>query len=74
MRKRHMKRDKQRSDEAARRKRRLAEDIVVDGAKRGSGRHKRQRKLLNPIFSTKHMRDMLPIFYSIGRLVGYVRC
>ena len=27
------------------RKRRLAEDIVVDGAKRGNGRRKRQRKL-----------------------------
>ncbi|KAH9934006.1 cytochrome P450 [Epithele typhae] len=27
--------------------------------------HKRQRKLLNPVFSTNHMRDMLPIFYQI---------
>ncbi|EIM84937.1 cytochrome P450 [Stereum hirsutum FP-91666 SS1] len=28
--------------------------------------HRRQRKLLNPVFSTKHMRSMLPIFYGIG--------
>ncbi|KIP03908.1 hypothetical protein PHLGIDRAFT_94205 [Phlebiopsis gigantea 11061_1 CR5-6] len=45
MRKRDKKREKQRQEEATRRKRRLAEDTVVDGAKRGSGRHKRQRRL-----------------------------
>ncbi|CCM02691.1 uncharacterized protein FIBRA_04797 [Fibroporia radiculosa] len=27
--------------------------------------HRRQRKLLNPAFSTAHMRHMLPIFYQI---------
>ncbi|KAH9940844.1 cytochrome P450 [Epithele typhae] len=27
--------------------------------------HKQQRKLLNPVFSTNHMRHMLPIFYRI---------
>ncbi|CCM06150.1 uncharacterized protein FIBRA_09623 [Fibroporia radiculosa] len=27
--------------------------------------HRRQRKLLNPAFSTSHMRSMLPIFYRI---------
>ncbi|EPT05081.1 hypothetical protein FOMPIDRAFT_1045154 [Fomitopsis schrenkii] len=27
--------------------------------------HARQRKLLNPFFSINHMRDMLPLFYSI---------
>ena len=28
-------------------------------------RHRRQRRLLNPVFSIAHMRHMLPIFYSI---------
>lgn len=40
--------------------------------------HRRQRKMLNPVFSLKHMRDLLPIFYPIAyelrdvltRLVG----
>ncbi|TFK93403.1 cytochrome P450 [Polyporus arcularius HHB13444] len=27
--------------------------------------HRRQRKMLNPVFSTKHLRDMTPIFYSV---------
>ncbi|KAI0701721.1 cytochrome P450 [Earliella scabrosa] len=27
--------------------------------------HKRQRKMLNPVFSTKHLRDMMPIFYQV---------
>ncbi|KIM86621.1 hypothetical protein PILCRDRAFT_815850 [Piloderma croceum F 1598] len=27
--------------------------------------HKKQRKMLNPVFSAKHLRDMLPIFYEI---------
>ncbi|KII90987.1 hypothetical protein PLICRDRAFT_52656 [Plicaturopsis crispa FD-325 SS-3] len=27
--------------------------------------HRRQRKLLNPVFSIKHMRHMMPIFYDI---------
>ncbi|KAI0733510.1 cytochrome P450 monooxygenase [Fomitopsis betulina] len=27
--------------------------------------HRKQRKMLNPAFSTAHMRDMLPTFYSI---------
>ncbi|CCM02690.1 uncharacterized protein FIBRA_04796 [Fibroporia radiculosa] len=27
--------------------------------------HRRQRKLLNPAFSTTHMRSMLPIFYDV---------
>ncbi|EIM84951.1 cytochrome P450 [Stereum hirsutum FP-91666 SS1] len=27
--------------------------------------HRRQRKLLNPVFSTKHMKSMVPIFYTI---------
>ncbi|KAI0628906.1 cytochrome P450 [Trametes polyzona] len=28
--------------------------------------HKKQRKLLNPVFSIAHMRRMLPIFYQVG--------
>ncbi|KAI0336162.1 cytochrome P450 [Cubamyces sp. BRFM 1775] len=27
--------------------------------------HRRQRKMLNPVFSTKHLRDMTPLFYEI---------
>ncbi|KAJ7098557.1 cytochrome P450 [Mycena belliarum] len=27
--------------------------------------HKKQRKMLNPIFSTSHMRDITPIFYTV---------
>ena len=31
--------------------------------------HRRQRRLLNPVFSIAHMRHMLPIFYNItGKL------
>ncbi|KAL0954819.1 hypothetical protein HGRIS_003764 [Hohenbuehelia grisea] len=28
--------------------------------------HKRQRKMINPVFSAAHMREMLPIFYEIA--------
>ncbi|KAF5380257.1 hypothetical protein D9757_008190 [Collybiopsis confluens] len=28
--------------------------------------HRRQRKLLNPVFSIAHMRSMLPIFYDVA--------
>ncbi|KAL5482415.1 hypothetical protein ACEPAI_9009 [Sanghuangporus weigelae] len=28
--------------------------------------HKRQRKMLNPVFSLKHMRNLLPVFYPIA--------
>ncbi|KAL1746453.1 cytochrome P450 [Schizophyllum fasciatum] len=34
-------------------------------------RHKKQRKLMNPVFSTAHMRNMVPIFQeTIGLLRG----
>lgn len=49
LRKRDKKREKQRADETIRRKRRLAEDIVVEGPKRGNGRRKRQRLLKRAI-------------------------
>ncbi|TRM60984.1 cytochrome P450 [Schizophyllum amplum] len=32
--------------------------------------HKKQRKLMNPVFSTAHMRDMIPIFWDV---VGALR-
>ena len=32
--------------------------------------HKKQRKLLNPVFSPKYMRDMVPIFYEVVGLVS----
>ena len=28
-------------------------------------RHRKQRKMLNPVFSIAHMRQMIPIFYNI---------
>ncbi|KAI0710035.1 cytochrome P450 [Earliella scabrosa] len=31
--------------------------------------HKKQRKLLNPVFSPKYMRDMVPIFYDVVGLL-----
>ncbi|KAI0370369.1 cytochrome P450 [Pilatotrama ljubarskyi] len=31
--------------------------------------HKKQRKMLNPVFSLKHMRHMSPIVYDVGRLL-----
>ncbi|KAI5116490.1 hypothetical protein M0805_000624 [Coniferiporia weirii] len=29
-------------------------------------KHKKQRKMLNPVFTSKHMRDMLPMLYPIA--------
>ncbi|PIL27477.1 cytochrome P450 [Ganoderma sinense ZZ0214-1] len=32
----------------------------------GTGeQHKRQRKMLNPVFSVKHLREMTPLFYQV---------
>ncbi len=31
--------------------------------------HRRQRKLLNPVFSASHLRDMTHIFYGIAHKV-----
>ncbi|KAH8119663.1 cytochrome P450 [Phellopilus nigrolimitatus] len=31
--------------------------------------HRKQRKMLNPVFSLKHMRDLIPIFYPIAHEV-----
>ncbi|KAI0270655.1 cytochrome P450 [Gloeopeniophorella convolvens] len=30
-------------------------------------RHKRQRKMLNPVFSTKHMRHLMPVFHQLTK-------
>ena len=27
--------------------------------------HRKQRKLLNPVFSAKHMRSLTPVFYKV---------
>lgn len=43
LRKRDKKREKQRAEEIARRKKRLSEQIAVQGPKRGAGRKKHQR-------------------------------
>ncbi|KAI0661554.1 cytochrome P450 [Cubamyces menziesii] len=32
--------------------------------------HRKQRKMLNPVFSPKHMRHMIPMFYEVARLLG----
>lgn len=45
LRKRDKKREKQRAEEAATRKKKRDQTIVVDGPKRGAGRKKRQRKV-----------------------------
>ena len=45
LRKRDKKREKQRAEQHAIRKKRLAEPIDVEGPKRGSGRKKRQRRV-----------------------------
>ncbi|KIM82246.1 hypothetical protein PILCRDRAFT_820631 [Piloderma croceum F 1598] len=45
LRKRDKKREKQRAEEAAKRKRRMTEPIPIEGPKRGSGRKKRQRRI-----------------------------
>jgi signal recognition particle subunit SRP14 len=45
LRKRDKKREKERAEKFARRKRRLAEPVVIEGPKRGSGRRKRQRRI-----------------------------
>lgn len=45
LRKRDKKREKLRADQAAKRKKRMTEPIVLDGNKRGKGRRQRQRKV-----------------------------
>jgi signal recognition particle subunit SRP14 len=45
LRKRDKKREKQRAEDLARKKKRLAEPVTLDGPKRGVGRRKRQRQI-----------------------------
>ena len=37
--------------------------------RRSGSQHRRQRKMLNPIFSTDNIRNMTPLFYDISRKV-----
>ena len=32
--------------------------------------HRKQRKMLNPVFSIKHMRGLTPVFYGIAHRVS----
>ena len=37
--------------------------------------HKKQRKMLNPVFSGGHMRNLTPLFYDVADRVRYrARC
>lgn len=36
--------------------------------------HRRQRKLLNPVFSSRHLAEMIPVFYEVTRKVGEQLC
>ena len=45
LRKRDKKREKLRAERAALRKKKLEQDIVIEGPKRGNGRTKRQRRI-----------------------------
>jgi cytochrome P450 len=36
--------------------------------------HRKQRKLLNPVFNVNHMRYMIPTFHAIARQVRYWAC
>lgn len=40
---------------------------------RAGDHHKKQRKLLNPVFSINHMRNLTPIFYEITHEVRVYR-
>ena len=35
-------------------------------------RHKRQRKMLNPVFSAAHMRSLTPLFHDVAGKVRVV--
>lgn len=51
-----------------------SEDFIrVNGLVLGPGllatlgdQHRKQRKLLNPVFSIAHMRNLIPVFYQVG--------
>ncbi|KAJ3512933.1 hypothetical protein NMY22_g15191 [Coprinellus aureogranulatus] len=40
-------------------------DICLEG-----DQHRKQRKMLNPVFSIAHMREMIPIFYDVVHKLG----
>lgn len=35
--------------------------------------HKKQRKMLNPVFSGAHMRNVTPLFYDVADRVSFCR-
>ena len=35
--------------------------------------HRKQRKMLTPVFSAKHMRGLMPVFYRVTDKVGTTR-
>jgi cytochrome P450 len=42
---------------------------IIDNITLSGDQHRKQRKLLNPVFNVKHMRYMIPIFYAVARQV-----
>lgn len=34
--------------------------------------HRKQRKMLNPVFSVNHMRAMTPLFYAVAHKVAAI--
>ena len=51
------------------------EDRALDQLSVIGEQHKRQRKMLNPVFSTKHLREMMPVFRQViskVRILGRV--
>lgn len=39
--------------------------LSIETQNRAGEHHRRQRKLLNPVFHVNHMRSMAPLFYSV---------
>ncbi|TFY68014.1 hypothetical protein EVG20_g3720 [Dentipellis fragilis] len=42
-------------------------DAVVPQVQRAGDQHRRQRKIVNPAFSTKHLRTLTPVFCDVAR-------
>ncbi|KAG2007200.1 cytochrome p450 [Coprinopsis cinerea AmutBmut pab1-1] len=50
----------------------VANDVVFGKGLLSTGgeHHRKQRKMLNPVFSIAHMREMVPIFYDVVNRLG----